>query len=127
MVYGSKFKILAYTIRWDDTALVSKFYEKLKNRIKDAMVAMDKPESLKNMINTAVKIDDRQHDKFVDKKIWSKPIPRNKPQFKKDLMELDATEEKGFKKNLLLLRETGSFKAKLPKKKQRKCRKIGLK
>ena len=54
---------------------------------------MDKPESLKNMINIAVKIDDRQHDKFVDKKTWSKPIPKNKPQFKKDLMELDATEK----------------------------------
>ena len=59
MVYGSRFKTLAYTIRWDDAALASKFYEKLKNKIKDAMVAMDKPESLKNMINIAVKIDDR--------------------------------------------------------------------
>ena len=59
MVYGSRFKTLAYTIKWDDAAFVSKFYEKLKNRIKNAMVAMDKPKSLKNMINIAVKIDDR--------------------------------------------------------------------
>ena len=58
MVYGSRFKILAYTIKWDDAAFVSKFYEKLKNKIKNAMVAMDKPESLKK-INIAVKIDDR--------------------------------------------------------------------
>ena len=79
MVYGSKFKTLAYIIRWDDAALASKFYEKLKNKVKDAMVAMDKPESLENMINTAVKINDRQHDKFVDRKTWSKPIPKNKP------------------------------------------------
>ena len=96
MVYGSKFKILAYTIKWDDAALASKFYEKLKNKVKNAMVAMDRPKSLENMINTAVKIDDRQHDKFVDKKTWSKPIPKNKPQFKKDPMEFDATEEKRF-------------------------------
>ena len=47
MVYGSRFKTLAYTIKWDDAALASKFYEKLKNRVKNAMVAMDKPESLK--------------------------------------------------------------------------------
>ena len=59
MVYGSKFKILAYTIKWDDAALTSKFYEGLKNRVKNAMVAMEKPESLENMINIAVKIDDR--------------------------------------------------------------------
>ena len=59
MVYGSKFKILTYTIKWDDAAFASKFYEKLKNKIKNAMVAMDRLESLKNMINTAVKIDNR--------------------------------------------------------------------
>ena len=59
IIYGSRFKTLAYTIKWDDAAFASKFYEKLKNKVKDAMVAMDKPESLKNMINTAVKIDDR--------------------------------------------------------------------
>ena len=46
------------------------------------------------MINIAVKIDDQQHDKFVDKKTWSKPIPKKKPQFKKDLMELNVTEKK---------------------------------
>ena len=56
------------------------------------MVAMDRHESLENMINIAVKIDDRQHYKFVDKKTWSKPIPKDKPQFKKDPMELDITE-----------------------------------
>ena len=81
MVYESKFKILAYIIKWDDAAFASKFYEKLKNRIKNAMVAMDKPESLENMINIAVKIDNRQYNRFVDKKIWFKPIPKNKPQF----------------------------------------------
>ena len=59
MVYGSKFKILAYTIKWDDAAFASKFYEKLKNKIKKAMVAIYKPESLKNMINIALKIDNR--------------------------------------------------------------------
>ena len=116
MVYGSRFKTLVYIKKWDDTALASKFYEKLKNRIKDAMVAMDKSESLEKMINIAVKIDDRQHDRFVDKKTWSKPIPKNKPQFKGDLMEFDVTEKKDLKKNLLRLRETGSFKTKLPKK-----------
>ena len=59
MVYGSKFKTLIYTIKWDDAALASKFYEKLKNKIKNEIIAMDKFESLKNMISIAVKIDDR--------------------------------------------------------------------
>ena len=49
------------------------------------------------------------------KKIWSKPIPKNKPQSKKDLMELNVTEKK---KYLLHLREIVTFNTKLPKKKQ---------
>ena len=35
MVYGSKLKILIYTIKWDDAAFASKIYEKLKIKIKD--------------------------------------------------------------------------------------------
>ena len=117
MVYGSRFKTLVYTIKWDDAAFASKFYEKLKKRVKDATVAMDKPESLKNIINVAVKIDDRQHDKFVDKKIWFKPIPKNKPQFKKDLMEFDVTKKKGFKKKTCYVcRKLGHLKRNCPKK-----------
>ena len=96
MVYVFRFKTLAYTIKWDDVAFALKFYEKLKNKIKNAMVAMDKPESLENMIKVAVKIDNRQHDRFVDKKTWSKLIPKNKPQFKKDFMAFDVTEKKRF-------------------------------
>ena len=60
MVYGSRFKTLAYTIKWDDAAFVSKFYEKLNN---------GQTGIVKKMMNIAVKIDDRQHDMFVDKKI----------------------------------------------------------
>ena len=117
MIYGSKFKTLSYAIKWDDAALASYFYEKLKNRVKDAMVAMDRPESLQRMIKVAVKIDDRQHDRFIDKKTWSKPVPKNKYQFKKDPMELDATEEKRFrKKNCYVCGKLGHLKRNCPKK-----------
>ena len=40
MVYGSKFKTFIYTIGWDDAALASKKFKKLKNRVKDAIVAI---------------------------------------------------------------------------------------
>ena len=32
MMYGSRFKTLVYIIKWDDAALVSKYYEKLKTK-----------------------------------------------------------------------------------------------
>ena len=101
MIYGSKFKTLSYVIKWDDAALTSHFYGKLKNRVKNTMVAMDRPKSLQEMIQVAIKIDDRQHDRFVDKKTWSKSIPKNKPQFKKDLMEFNVTKKRDFKKKLV--------------------------
>ena len=43
MFYGSKFKILIYIIKWYDAAFAPKFYEKLKNKVKNAIIAMDKP------------------------------------------------------------------------------------
>ena len=62
MVSGSKFKILAYTISRDDAALASKFYERLKDKVKDAMVAMDRPESLDDMI--------RHNDNPMNSNFW---------------------------------------------------------
>ena len=71
MVYEFRFKKLAYTIKWDDAAFASKFYGK-----KNAIIPMDRPELLKNMINIAVKIDDRQYEKFVDKKNMVQTHPK---------------------------------------------------
>ena len=36
--------------------------------------------------------------KTKTKKLWFKPIPKNKPQFKGDLIKFDVTEEKRFRK-----------------------------
>ena len=98
MIYGSRFKTLSYVIKWDDAALISHFYEGLKNKVKDAMVAIDRPKSLQKMIQVVIKIDDRQHYRFIDKKTWSKPIPKINYSLKKNPMELDAIEKKRKKK-----------------------------
>ena len=70
-----------------------------KNKVKNAMVAMDRFESFKNIINITIKIDDRQHNKFVVIKIWSKPTNPNTKKIK-----------------ILYLRENKLFKTKLPTK-----------
>ena len=59
MVYGFKFNILLYTINWDDTAFAIKFYKKLKNKIKNTVVAINKPKSFEKMIIIAIKINNR--------------------------------------------------------------------
>ena len=46
---------------------------------------MDRFEFFKNLINIAVKTDDTQYNKFVDKKAWSEHIPKNILQLKKIL------------------------------------------
>ena len=46
---------------------------------------MDKPKSLENMINTAVKIDDRQHDRFIEKKHGPNPSQEINRNLKKIL------------------------------------------
>ena len=71
MVYGSKFKIDIYN-KMGRCRVCIKILRKKK--VKHAMVAMDKPESLKDMINIAVKIDDRQYDRFVNKKTCVKDL-----------------------------------------------------
>ena len=101
MIYESRLKTLSYVIKWDDAALAPHFYERLKNRVKDTMVAMDRLESLQKMIKVAIRIDDRQHYRFVNRKTWSKSIPKNKLQFKRDPMELDVIEKKKLKKKLV--------------------------
>ena len=99
-----------------NAAFASKFYEKFKNRIKDEMVVINRPESLKKLINIAVKIDDRQYNRFIDKKTWSKPIPKNTPQFKRDPMELNVTKKRGLKKTCYVCWKLGYLKRNCSKK-----------
>ena len=49
---------------------------------------MKKPNSLNNMINIAIRIDNRQHKKYIDKKIKIK-IYSIRRFFKEDLMKLN--------------------------------------
>ena len=50
------------------------------------------------------------------KKTWSKPILKNKPQFRKDLMEFDVTKKKIKKNFCYICGKLGYLKRNCPKK-----------
>ena len=57
------------------------------------MIAINKPDSLQNMIDVAIRIDTRQHEKYVDKKTDIK-IYSTKKFFKGDSIKLNITKIK---------------------------------
>ena len=95
-IYASQFKTLSYKMSWNNAALTSHFYERLYDKIKDIIIAINKFDSLQNMINVAIRIDNRQHKKYVDKKINAK-IHSTKKFFKEDSMKLNITKIKRLK------------------------------
>ena len=85
-VYAARFRTLANTIEWDEGAQASHFYEGLNDRVKDAMVAVQTPDTLAGMIDTAVKMDNRQYERYVDKTSSATSGPRKKRQLRGDPM-----------------------------------------
>ena len=76
--YASEFMMLAHKPEWDESALTSHFYEGLQDRVKDAVIAVSRPDSLQGMIDTAVKIDERQYERDIDKRAEDTSRPNAK-------------------------------------------------
>lgn len=92
--YASEFRTLAYKPERDESALTSHFYERLQDRVKDAVISVSRPDSLQGMIDTAVKIDERQYERDIDKRADTRLRPA-KRQSRGDPMKTDVNKEKG--------------------------------
>ena len=99
--YASKFQQLAAQTQWEAVPLVAQFYKKLKDRVKDNVAQVNRPSQLQSMITLAIRIDDRQYERELEKKstynFGKKDRYQKSP--KKDQygmvpMELDATEKR---------------------------------
>jgi hypothetical protein len=66
--YASSFRQVTGILNWEDEPLISAFYSGLKERVKDEISRDDWPDSLGQMIEKAVKIDNRQHEREQEKK-----------------------------------------------------------
>ena len=91
--YAEEFQTLAFNLGWDDRALSSMFYAGLKTRVKNAMVTIEKPEKLADMIETAVSIDDRLYERYQETKQQARqPFRQYKRMDQGDPMEVDSNE-----------------------------------
>ena len=108
--YTVQFRILAYKTDQEDLALKVNFYKGLNNRIKEAIVVIEEPDSLVVLIELAIRINTRQYEQYIDKQALIKTGPA-KRQPRGDLIELDTTESRGSRtKACYLYGKTGYLK-----------------
>ena len=66
--YASKFQQLAVQTQWGAVPLVAQFYKRLKDRVKDNVARVNRPSQLQSMITLAIRIDDQQYERELEKK-----------------------------------------------------------
>lgn len=110
--YSAKFQQYSAQTEWDEAALTARFYQGLKDRIKDDIARGERPARLELMISTAVRIDNRQYEREMERKgtyrfparIGSKTNnkPRGgyqQPYYGPMPMELDGTQPRNDRKH----------------------------
>ena len=68
--YVAEFRRLEARVDWDDAAKKARFYDGLKNYIKDAMLQVDPPQTLIKLIELAIRIDNRYHERTMEKRTF---------------------------------------------------------
>jgi hypothetical protein len=66
--FAADFQRLSARLGWDDAALAGIFYAGLKDAVKDNMTFGERPDELESMIELAVRIDNRIHERAVEKR-----------------------------------------------------------
>ena len=99
--YASKFQQLAAQTQWGAVPLVAQFYKGLEDRVKDDVARDNRPSQLQSLITLAIRIDDRQYERELEKKgtynFGQKDRYQKSPkkeQYDMVPMELDATEKR---------------------------------
>ncbi len=65
--YSISFQHIAMNMKWDDAALISQFYQKLQEKVKNEIAKINKLVNLQKMIFRAVIIDNRQYERRLKK------------------------------------------------------------
>ncbi|KAF2189377.1 hypothetical protein K469DRAFT_528621, partial [Zopfia rhizophila CBS 207.26] len=55
-------------IDWDDAPLMAAYYARLKDRVKNKLARRDRPDNLYALMESAVRIDNRQYERELERK-----------------------------------------------------------
>jgi hypothetical protein len=71
--YTAEFRRLASQLSWSDQALVQQYFEGLKDPLQDILIAANYPEELETLIRMAIRIDNLQHQRRIQRGQEIKP------------------------------------------------------
>ncbi len=100
--YSISFQHIAMNTKWDDAALISQFYQKLRKKVKNEITRIDKLVNLQKMIFRAMIINNRQYEKCLKKDkestmsiVLSRKFKKKRQQsyYDSQSMKLDATQK----------------------------------
>ena len=103
--YVVMFQSIAFNIQWNDYSQTSQFYQRLKKEIKNDIAREERSISLRTMIETTMKIDNRLYErrmKKTNKKIIYEKTTKVKVKddsYESKSMKIDAIRKKSFKRN----------------------------
>lgn len=100
--YSAEFKKHQSKIDWDDAPLIATYYNGLKERVKDEIARQDRPEDLTDMMKLAIRIDNRQFEREMEKRGQKFATPNTKKkiqarEYHYDPMDIDRIEAKNKK------------------------------
>ena len=103
--YVVMFQSIAFNIQWNDYSQTSQFYQRLKKEIKNDIAREKRSISLRTMIETTVKIDNRLYERRMKKTskkiVYEKTIKvkAKDDSYESKSMKIDAIRKKSFKRN----------------------------
>jgi hypothetical protein len=67
-VYAAEFQQIISHLDWDEDAYIAIFEDGLKDDVKDELVRIERPKTISDMVATAVRIDNRLYERYLQRK-----------------------------------------------------------